>query len=366
MEFNINKNDLVEPALLASNVSEKRQSIPILSNVLISAAKNSIKITATDLEIEYKTTIEGVEVKKEGEITVSARKLADLVRSIPEDTKLNFCLIDNQIEIKALKFQADLATLPVSDFPSIDSADFSSSIKISSSALADMIGSTSVAMAAQDVRYYLNGCLLETKGKALCVVSTDGHRLAFTKTSIDGLKEDFRVIVPRKAVMELQKIISTNYEEITLNVCQNQINVVGTEFSFTSKLIEGNYPDYEKVFPVGDESKLIVDKNEFNTALSRASVLSNEKYRGIRLSLNKDLLKIEANNPEKESAEEEIKVDYSGPELEIGFNISYLQESLTTIKDLSAEIVFFGQESSCIVKNKENEDLIHVIMPMRL
>ena len=220
-----------------------------------------------------------------------------------------------------------------------------------------MIGSTSVAMAAQDVRYYLNGCLLETKGNALCVVSTDGHRLAFTKTSIDGLKEDFRVIVPRKAVMELQKIISANDEEITLNVSQNQINVVGSVFSFTSKLIEGNYPDYEKVFPVGDESKLIVDKNEFNTALSRASVLSNEKYRG---------LKIEANNPEKESAEEEIKVDYSGPELEIGFNISYLQESLTTIKDLSAEIVFFGQESSCIVKNKENEDLIHVIMPMRL
>ena len=245
MEFNINKNDLVEPALLASNVSEKRQSIPILSNVLISAAKNSIKITATDLEIEYKTTIEGVEVKKEGEVTVSARKLADLVRSIPEDTKLNFCLIDNQIEIKALKFQADLATLPASDFPSIDSADFSSSIKISSSALADMIGSTSVAMAAQDVRYYLNGCLLETKGNALCVVSTDGHRLAFTKTSIDGSKEDFRVIVPRKAVMELQKIISANDEEITLNVSQNQINVVGSVFSFTSKLIEGNYPDYE-------------------------------------------------------------------------------------------------------------------------
>ena len=256
--------------------------------------------------------------------------------------------------------------MPASDFPSIDSADFSSSIKISSSALADMIGSTSVAMAAQDVRYYLNGCLLETKGNALCVVSTDGHRLAFTKTSIEGLKEDFRVIVPRKAVMELQKIISANDEEITLNVSQNQINVVGSVFSFTSKLIEGNYPDYEKVFPVGDESKLIVDKNELNTALSRASVLSNEKYRGIRLSLNKDLLKIEANNPEKESAEEEIKVDYSGPELEIGFNISYLQESLTTIKDLSAEIVFFGQESSCIVKNKENEDLIHVIMPMRL
>jgi DNA polymerase-3 subunit beta len=230
MEFNINKNDLVEPALLASNVSEKRQSIPILSNVLISAAKNSIKITATDLEIEYKTTIEGAEVKKEGEVTVSARKLADLVRSIPEDTKLNFCLIDNQIEIKALKFQADLATLPASDFPSIDSSDFNSSIKISSSALADMIISTSVAMAAQDVRYYLNGCLLETKGNALCVVSTDGHRLAFTKTSIDGLKEDFRVIVPRKAVMELQKIISANNEEITLNVSQNQINVVGSVF----------------------------------------------------------------------------------------------------------------------------------------
>jgi DNA polymerase-3 subunit beta len=173
-------------------------------------------------------------------------------------------------------------------------------------------------------------------------------------------------LFPEKPSWNCKKIISANEEEIILNVSQNQINVVGSVFSFTSKLIEGNYPDYEKVFPVGDESKLIVDKNEFNTALSRASVLSNEKYRGIRLSLNKDLLKIEANNPEKESAEEEIKVDYSGPELEIGFNISYLQESLTTIKDLSAEIVFFGQESSCIVKNKENEDLIHVIMPMRL
>ena len=292
--------------------------------------------------------------------------MADLIKSVPEDTVLTFELIENQLEISALKFQADFSILPVGDFPVVESQEFEREVALPGRELANLIEKTSFAMASQDVRYYLNGILLEVSSSRINVVATDGHRLAWSSCDI---KTDFvedQIIIPRKSALELQKLLNLYPENVNIAFNSNQLKVFSDEYVFISKLIEGSYPDYEKVFPKGAEQKLKADKSLVQTALNRAAVLSNEKYRGVKFILEKDNLKICANNPSKESAEEEVLVEYSGDSLEIGFNISYVQESLSVIPNNEVEFVFFGSENSCIIKNIDDESLIHVIMPMRL
>ena len=212
----------------------------------------------------------------------------------------------------------------------------------------------------------LNGILVEIEGSNVNLVATDGHRLAWASETLEKDLEEKKLILPRKSALELQKLLNLYPGEVNLSFSSNQILIFSDEFRFVSKLIEGNYPDYQKVFPSGEEQTLKVEKSLIQTALNRASVLSNEKYRGVKFILSKDNLKICANNPSKESAEEEISVDYSGDDLEIGFNISYIQESLSVIHNAEVDFVFYGPENSCIIKNNKNDNLVHVIMPMRL
>ena len=366
MKFTIEKKEISDALGLVSSVAEKRQSIPILSNILLKAKNSGLTLIATDLEIELTFKIANIELQKEGSTTVSARKLADLTKSVPEDTVLTFELIENQLEISALKFQADFSILPVGDFPVVESQEFDREVALPGRELANLIEKTSFAMASQDVRYYLNGILLEVSSSRINVVATDGHRLAWASCDI---KTDFiedQIIIPRKSALELQKLLNLYPENVNIAFNSNQLKVFSDEYVFISKLIEGSYPDYEKVFPKGTEQRLKADKSLVQTALNRAAVLSNEKYRGVKFILEKDNLKICANNPSKESAEEEVLVEYSGDSLEIGFNISYVQESLSVIPNNEVEFVFFGSENSCIIKNIDDESLIHVIMPMRL
>ena len=366
MKFTIEKKEISDALGLVSSVAEKRQSIPILSNILLKAKNSGLTLIATDLEIELTFKIDNIKLQKEGSTTVSARKLADLIKSVPEDTVLTFELIENQLEISALKFQADFSILPVGDFPVVESQEFEREVALPGRELANLIEKTSFAMASQDVRYYLNGILLEVSSSRINVVATDGHRLAWSSCDI---KTDFvkdQIIIPRKSALELQKLLNLYPENVNIAFNSNQLKVFSDEYVFISKLIEGSYPDYEKVFPKGAEQKLKADKSLVQTALNRAAVLSNEKYRGVKFILEKDNLKICANNPSKESAEEEVLVEYSGDSFEIGFNISYIQESLSVIPNNEVEFVFFGSENSCIIKNIDDESLIHVIMPMRL
>lgn len=366
MNFKISKSKISEPLSLLASVAESRQSIPILSNIYIKAENDSISLIATDLEIELSFKVACENIIEPGETTVSAKKIFDLTRSLNDETSLEFSLKENQLIVTALKFNGEFAILPIEDFPVVEIDSFDLETQLNGKVLADLIEQTSFAMASQDVRYYLNGILVEIEGSNVNLVATDGHRLAWASETLDKELSESKLILPRKSALELQKLLNLFPGEINLSFSSNQILIFSDEFRFVSKLIEGNYPDYQKVFPSGEEQILKVEKSLIQTALNRASVLSNEKYRGVKFVLSKDNLKICANNPSKESAEEEISVDYSGDDLEIGFNIGYIQESLSVINNSEIDFVFFGSENSCIIKNKENDNLVHVIMPMRL
>ena len=366
MKFSSKKEALLDKISLCSSISEKRQTIPILSNVLLKAEDSNLTIVATDLERQLSLTISECTISNVGETTVSARKLFELIRSVPDDTELNFEVKDNQLEITALSFQADLAVLPVQDFPFVELEDHNFNISLDGKKFGEVLESTSFAMASADVRYYLNGLLFETAQKKINMVATDGHRLAWGSYTHPENLEDRKLIIPRSTALELQRILNIFPEEIFFSSNNSQLKIESEDFTFISKLIEGAYPDYKKVFPSGQEQVLATSKSPILTALSRSAVLSNEKFRGVKFEISKDKLKILANNPNKESAEEELDVEYAGQDLEIGFNINYVQDSLNFLPGDDIEFVFFSSENSCLVKNSSSDDLVHVIMPMRL
>ncbi len=366
MKFTAKKEALVDKLSLCSSIAEKRQTIPILSNVLLKAEDKNLTIVATDLERQLSLVVSDCIISNKGETTVSARKLFELIRSVPDDTELSFEVVENQLEISALSFQADLAILPVQDFPFVDLEDHNFKILLNGNKFGKVLESTSFAMASADVRYYLNGLLFETAQKKINMVATDGHRLAWGSYSHTEDLEDRKLIIPRSTTLELQRILNIFPEEFSFSSNNSQLKIESENYNFISKLIEGAYPDYKKVFPSGEEQSLATSKSPILTALSRSAVLSNEKFRGVKFELSKDKLKILANNPNKETAEEELDVNYSGQDFEIGFNINYVQDSLNYLPGDEIEFIFFGSENSCLVKNESNDDLVHVIMPMRL
>ena len=368
MKFTTEKNEIVDALQMGASIAERRQTIPILANLRIVARDGKVEITATDLEIQIKTLTEVKKVVEEGEITVSARKMSELCRSLPDNEALEFDLNNGKLTVSSKNFHADFATISALDFPELESKEETNSLSISSSALQRLLNKTAFCMASQDVRYYLNGLLVEYKGGEVNAVATDGHRLALATSpldktiSIDGERQ----ILPRKAVLELSKILRQENEDIKITFGNSSLSIQDENLDFSTKLIDGKFPDYEKVLPSGDPNSLEVSKESLQSALSRASVLSNEKYRGVRFALDKNTLKLTANNPEKESAEELLDVNYNGNPMEIGFNIGYLLDVLGTIETDNVELNFYGEESSCLIREPGNQAEVYVIMPMRL
>mgnify|MGYP001379043042 FL=1 len=366
MKFITEKSQIVDSLQNAAAVAERRQTIPILANLRLRTADGRLEVTATDLEIQIKSYSDLVEVQEEGETTVSARKMSELCRSLPEGENVIFSLSNGKLTVSSSNFHADFATISSDDFPEIEINEELSPLVVKSALLKRILSKTSFSMASQDVRYYLNGMLLEIQGDKLNGVATDGHRLAFSSAKSGNSELDVRNILPRKAVLELAKLLSPGENEVNLLIGPSYVEVKTDNLSFSSKLIDGKYPDYDKVFPTGNPLPLEIDKETLQAALSRASVLSNEKYRGVRFQLSANKLKLTANNPEQESAEEELNVDYSGTDLEVGFNIGYLLDVLNSIEGNSVNFEFYGEDSSCIIKEKGSEDDVYVIMPMRL
>ena len=366
MKFITEKSLIVDSLQNAAAVAERRQTIPILANLRLRTTEGRLEVTATDLEIQIKSYSDLVEVQEEGETTVSARKMSELCRSLPEGENVIFSLSNGKLTVSSSNFHADFATISSDDFPEIEINEELSPLAVKSALLKRILSKTSFSMASQDVRYYLNGMLLEIQGDKLNGVATDGHRLAFSSAKSGNSELDVRNILPRKAVLELAKLLSPGENEVNLLIGPSYVEVKTDNLSFSSKLIDGKYPDYDKVFPTGNPLPLEIDKETLQAALSRASVLSNEKYRGVRFQLSANKLKLTANNPEQESAEEELNVDYSGTDLEVGFNIGYLLDVLNSIEGNSVNFEFYGEDSSCIIKEKGSEDDVYVIMPMRL
>ncbi len=366
MKFITEKAQIVDSLQNAAAVAERRQTIPILANLRLKIVDRKLEVTATDLEIQIKTFSDLIEIQEEGETTVSARKMSELCRSLPEGEHVNFSLSNGKLTVSSSNFHADFATISSEDFPEIEINEEQTPIVVESSVLKRLLSKTSFSMASQDVRYYLNGMLLEIEGNKINGVATDGHRLAFSSATTNAADLNIRNILPRKAVLELSKVLSPDDGTVELLIGASYLDVRSENLSFSSKLIDGKYPDYNKVFPTGEPLPLEISKEILQSALSRASVLSNEKYRGVRFQLSKDKLKLTANNPEQESAEEEVDVIYTGSELEVGFNIGYLLDVLNSIDSETVSFEFYGEDSSCIIKEQNSEDDVYVIMPMRL
>jgi len=365
MDFYITKEEVVKSLNQTLGVVEKRQTLPILSNVLFEVDESSLKLTATDLESEISTTSTISNFKSGGKTTAPARKLSDLCRLLPDMTEIHFFLDGDNLRIETESGKYNLSTLPSDDFPVFETEETQSQINISSQNLKTLISKTAFAMGNQDWRHYLNGLFLLIDDKTITTVATDAHRLALAHSSLnEAVSESTNGIVPRKSINEIGKLVGEGSENVVIKLGQTSIaaNVSGT--TFVSKLIEGKFPDYEQVIPSGESSLLVVDRKNFSESLSRVSVLSSEKYKGVRILTKENSLNISANNPEKEQGEENVDCEYKGEEIDIAFNVNYLQEILSTLDSEKIEINFFGSEKSCLITDPNSSDLKYVVMPL--
>jgi DNA polymerase III subunit beta len=366
MKFVISREALLRPLNLVAGVVEKRQTLPILANVLVSLEKGRLSLTGTDLEVELVGRVPVDKATESGEITVPARKLVDICKSLPEQSELQFSLESQKLQVRSGRSRFLLSTLPASEFPSFEQGQTKLEFDISQGDLKSLIDRTAFAMAQQDVRYYLNGMLWELKQGKFKVVATDGHRLAlcgFGSVNVSGEKQ---AILPRKAVLELARLLSDDEATMHISIGDNNMQATTGDFTFSSKLVDGKFPDYEKVLPRAAEKELVADREGFRQALSRAAILSNEKYRGIRLHLGDSELKIIANNPEQEEAEETLAVDYSSGDLEIGFNVGYLLDVASVIKGNKIKVSLSDSNSSALLEDYDSDKALYVVMPMRL
>ncbi|AEF19989.1 MULTISPECIES: DNA polymerase III subunit beta [Pseudomonas] len=367
MHFTIQREALLKPLQLVAGVVERRQTLPVLSNVLLVVEGQQLSLTGTDLEVELVGRVALEDAAEPGEITVPARKLMDICKSLPADALIDIRVDEQKLLVKAGRSRFTLSTLPANDFPTVEEGPGSLTFNLVQSKLRRLIERTSFAMAQQDVRYYLNGMLLEVQTGILRAVATDGHRLAMC--SMDAtIQQDgkHQVIVPRKGILELARLLTEQDGEVSIVLGQHHIRATTGEFTFTSKLVDGKFPDYERVLPRGGDKLVVADRQGLREAFSRTAILSNEKYRGIRLQLAAGLLKIQANNPEQEEAEEEIAVDYNGGSLEIGFNVSYLLDVLGVMTTEQVRLILSDSNSSALVQEADNDDSAYVVMPMRL
>ena len=366
MIFTVKREALLRPLQQVAGVVERRQTLPVLSNVLMQVTGDELSLTGTDLEVEMigRVKLSGA---TPGDITVPARKLMEICRELPDGAEIAFASIEQRIEIRSGRFRSTLSTLPAVDFPSTDTSAVDLSSTINAKELKKLLDSTSFAMAQQDVRYFLNGMLIEIGGGVVRSVATDGHRLAMSTLAVDFDNEgSLQVIVPRKGVQELQRLLQEVDGDVTISIGANHLCARTDEFTLTTKLVDGKFPDYERVIPRNGDKIINADRLELKQALSRTAILSNEKFRGIRVNFSKGAIQLSANNPEQEEAEETVSVDYDGEALEIGFNVSYLQDVLGVVTSDQVRITVHDANSSALIEDPDNENALYVVMPMKL
>ena len=365
MKLSAARDVLLKPLQAVIGVVERRQTMPILSNVLLVARDGELSVTATDLEVELVARAE-VDVEAGGEITVSGRKLLDICKALPDDAQIKISVSGEKLSVRSGRSKFSLMTLPAAEFPTIEDINAVQTITVTQEVLGGLIEKTHFSMAQQDVRYYLNGMLLETEGSFLRAVATDGHRLALSQAKIDGAKlDDQQVIVPRKGVLELQRLMSGG-GNLDIELGANHVRIQLEGIRFTSKLIDGRFPEYDRVIPQESSNELTADKTVLRSALQRTAILSNEKYRGIRLIIRDSGVVLQAHNPEQEEAEEEVEVEYSGDDIEIGFNVNYLLDAIDAVDGDEVTLSVVDSNSSCLVREPGNDGSKFVVMPMRL
>ncbi len=366
MQIKINRDVLLKPLIKVTGIVERRHTLPILSNLLLEAKNNNIRLTATDLEMQISLNI-ATELKEDLSTTISAKKILDICRSLPGDADIDLEIKDSRVIVKAGKSRFNLQTLPAVDYPVMTKEEGKvTKITISQGEFKGLLKQVEFAMAQQDIRYYLNGLLLEVKESKLNLVGTDGHRLSFTSTTLNQNYEKQDVILPRKTIIELIKLLEDSREEVTIELAEGQVNFSFGGISLISKVIDGSFPDYHRVIPKAHGNTFTVNRVTMLTAMQRASILSNEKYRGIRMVVNENNLKLISTNTEQEEAEEELEITYDQEALDIGFNVTYLIDVLNNMQQENINFSFLDANSSCLITVPEDDDYKYVVMPMRI
>ena len=366
MKFTISREAFLQPLSQVIGVVERRQTLPILANFMLVARDGRLTVTGTDMEVELISSV-SADVTQDGEITIPARKLIEIMKALPDGAQISLSVSDEKVTLSAGRSRYTLATLPASEFPATDQVETLENITVSEASLKNMMDKTSFAMANQDVRYYLNGLLFDFSQKHLSAIATDGHRLAVCDLDAEvELAGDRQLIVPRKGVMELARMLSASKEEVTLAIGRNHIRLVKGNTIFTSKLIDGRFPDYKAVIPVGADKQMLVDRVLFTKALQRASILSNEKYKGVRLEASGSTIKIIAHNPQHEEAVEEIEAELNFERLAVGFNVTYLLDALMAIETETVSLELIDANSSCLLSAPDSDVNRHVVMPLKL
>ena len=365
MKFTVEKSDIINEFQALAAVADKKQTLPILSNILIRCEAEGIKMLSTDLEVELEINMQGANIITPGETTIPAKKAADIIRELPEG-QVSFELNEesSKLTVKSSSGRYNLATIPGSDFPDFDVIKSDTTHTITTEKLLELFHKTSFAMANQDWRHYLNGCYFEKEENALNMVATDAHRLAIYKSNLES-SGDFSGIIPRKTVVELMKILPKQNDEIQFYINANNIVFMSKNFTFKSKLIDGNYPNYNQVVPQGEGTKITFNRKNMLDSLSRVSVLTSEKFKGVKLKSESGVLDVSAHNPDQESAEEKLDVTGDNSAFDIAFNVNYLREVLSTIEDEEISLVSYGSDKSALVQSSDNNQVL-VLMPLLL
>lgn len=364
----IERDALLTPLQAVTGIVEKRHTLPILSNVLIERRSERLNLVATDLEIQITTSCDaGGKISEDQRLTVSARKLQDILRSLPEGIDTTLDLQANKVQVKAGKSRFNLQTMPADDFPKMsDSGALQAKFAVSRKSLQELLLLVQFAMAQQDIRYYLNGLLLVIDGSKIRVIATDGHRLSYAEGALSSSSDKREVILPRKAVLELSRQLGTVDDEVAIEIYASQVRFRYGDSELVTKIIDGKFPDYTRVIPVNYQKHINLSRQELLQALQRAAILSNEKFRGVRWMLTNGSLRVTCTNTEQEEAQEELEVAYSGEALDVGFNITYLLDVLNNLHTEHIQCSFGDANSSMLITMPGRDDFRYVVMPMRI
>ncbi|MDM8354807.1 DNA polymerase III subunit beta [Pandoraea communis] len=361
------RDNLLRPLQIVSGIVERRHTLPILANLLIRKHGQDISFLSTDLELQITTTADCGAGADDVATTVAARKLLDILRNMP-DAEVALSLSDKRLTVQAGKSRFQLLTLAAEDFPTVAAAkDYAASFELPQRALHQLLGMVHFAMAQQDIRYYLNGMLLVVEGEKIEAVATDGHRLAYCNTTIEG--QNFarqEVIIPRKTILELQRLLEDIDDKVKIDVAPSQVKFTFANVELVSKLVEGKFPDFNRVIPKGYNKSFVISREELHRSLQRAAIVTSDKFKGVRFLVSENLLKISASNAETEEAQEELEIDYTGESVDIGFNVTYLLDVLSNLKVEQVKVSLGDANSSALITLPDNDEFKYVVMPMRI
>ena len=361
------RDNILMPLQSVCGIVEKRHTLPILSNVLIEKSGDQLTLLATDIEIQIRTHTTGTGGPEKTAVTVGARKLQDILRSLPDSAEISLELSDKRLQVRSGKSRFNLQTLPAEDYPRMSQAESEQAgFQLTQKQFKRLIGLVQYAMAQQDIRYYLNGLLLIVTGDEIRVVATDGHRLAYANEKLSKTLPRTEVILPRKTVLELSRLLEDNDEELDIHLSPNQALFRFGDIELVSKLIDGKFPDYERVIPQGHNKVITVPRTVLLQSLHRAAILTNEKFRGVRVVLAAGTLKIISSNSDQEEAQEELEISYDAEALDIGFNVTYLLDVLNNVSNEEVEIRLADANSSALITLPGNDSFKYVVMPMRI